>query len=73
MKDGVVITAGGPFSISIVVNGGGEEVNQESHYRSLLNVTGALYGVYQYTVFNRAMPNPVTYSYNVTQGECSRN
>ncbi len=63
--DNAVISDGGPYSISIAVNAVltdiPNQVNEvaymESRYRSTLVVTGALPGVYQYSVNNRAMTN----------------
>ena len=68
-RDGVVIDNEGPFNISIALNGCGVMVNQESHYRSTLTVTGDLPGMYQYSVANRATSTPLTQSYNVTPGK----
>ena len=38
---------------------------QDSHYHSILTVTGVLLGVYQYSVTNRATPGMVTDQMNI--------
>ena len=75
-RNGGVISDGGTYSISLAVN----EVNttrlgnaglfdsvilEESRYRSTLNVTGNLPGVYVYSVINRAMYEPRTSSFTI--------
>ena len=74
-RNGEVISDGGSYSISLAVN----EVNridvfqpdfddailQQSRYRSTLNVTGNLPGVYAYSVINRAMSAPRTASFTI--------
>ena len=74
-RNGEVISDGGSYSISLVVN----EVNRidvfqpdfedrilrQSCYRSTLAVTGNLPGVYVYSVINRAMSAPRTASFTI--------
>ena len=74
-RNGVNISDGGSYSISLTVN----EVNthrlgnamfdsailQESRYRSTLTVTGNLPGVYVYSVINRATSAPRTASFTI--------
>ena len=59
-RDGAVITNNGSYSISIWINhDGGQFPNQKAFYRSTLIVTGALPGVYLYSVNNKATPTSV--------------
>ena len=53
-RDDNVITDGGPYNISIAVNGNTWEVYYQMRYRSTLTVTGYLPGLYQYSATNRA-------------------
>ena len=65
-RNGVPITNGGSFSISIGVNGVTDpRAYENSRYRSTLTVTGSLPGVYQYSVSNRATPNTTLTSINI--------
>ena len=64
-RDGQVITSGGPYIISIAVNGNTEIVYYRSRYRSTLTVTGYLPGLYQYSVTNRATPSVLTSSITI--------
>ena len=79
-RNGVIISDGGSYSISLAVN----EVNmhklgstlfdgmvlQESRYRSTLTVTGNLPGEYVYSVSNRAMSTPRTASFTIEGAYC---
>ena len=74
-RNGEEISDGGSYSISLAVN----EVNRidvfeddfdnrilvQSRYRSTLNVTGNLPGVYVFSVINRAMSAPRTASFTI--------
>ena len=74
-RNGEVISDGGSYSVSLAVN----EVNRidvyeddfdnvilrQSRYRSTLNVTGNLPGVYVYSVINRAMSALRTASFTI--------
>ncbi len=64
-RNGEVITDGGPYSISIAVNGDSTTVYQQSRYRSTLTVTGTQPGLYEYSVTNRATTTPRTSSFNI--------
>ena len=65
-RNGVPITHGGPFSISIGVNGLTDpKAYDNSRYRSTLAVNGRFPGVYQYSVSNRATPNTLTSNINI--------
>ena len=73
-RNGVTISDGGSYSISLTVPGVTEyflfnldtQIFQQSRYRSTLTsstVTGNLPGVYVYSVINRAMSTPRTSSF----------
>ena len=71
-RNGEVISDGGPYSISIRVNGVFSNniptamsriVTQESRYRSTLVVAGYLLGIYEYSVTNRATRTTVVDSF----------
>ena len=72
-RNGVTISDGGSYSISLTVPGvtstdtrdliAVNQIFQESCYRSTL--TGNLPGVYVYTVINRAMSAPRTASFTI--------
>ena len=74
-RNGEPISNGGSYSISLVVPGvtdrrsnvltGISQIFQQSRYRSTLNVTGNLPGVYVYSVINRAMSTPMTDSFTI--------
>ena len=74
-RNGVTISDGGSYSISLTVPGvTGRDSNslvavsqifQQSRYRSTLTVTGNLPGVYVYSVINRAMPAPSTARFTI--------
>ena len=74
-RNGVAITDGGSYSISLTVPGvtstytgplmAVNYIFQQSHYRSTLTVTGNLPGVYVYSVINRAMSAPSTASFTI--------
>ena len=53
-RNGAVITDGGPYSISIAVDGHSDTIYREGRYRSTLIVSGNLPGLYQYSATNRA-------------------
>ena len=63
-RNGEVINDGGSYSISISVSVH-EEAFTMSRYVCMLNVTGNLPGVYQYSVSNRATSNMLTASYAI--------
>ncbi len=68
-RNGVALTNGGSYSISIMIdNEAGEFTNDRlfnAYYRSTLIVTGVLPGVYQYSVNNRATPTSVDRDINI--------
>ncbi len=68
-RNGVVITNGGSYSISFSINCDAGRFTIErlvnSYYRSTLIVTGALLGVYRYSVNNRATPTSVDRDINI--------
>ena len=74
-RNGVNISDGGSYSISLTVPGvpsrDAESLNvvnqifQQSRYHSTLTVTGNLPGVYVYSVINRAMSEPRTASFTI--------
>ena len=64
-RNGEVITDGGPYSISIAVDGDSETVYQLSRYRSRLTVSGNLPGLYQYSATNRATTTTRTGSHTI--------
>ena len=74
-RNGEPISNGGSYSISLAVPGvtsrssnvltGISQIFQQSRYRSTLNVTGNLPGVYVYSVINRAMSAPRTASFTI--------
>ena len=72
-RNGVTISDGGSYSISLTVPGVDRfnlfeldtQIFQQSRYRSTLTVTGSLPGVYVYSVINRAMSAPRTASFTI--------
>ena len=74
-RNGVTISDGGSYSISLTVPGVTEyflfnldtQIFQQSRYRSTLTVIGNLPGVYVYSVINRAMSRstPRTASFTI--------
>ena len=72
-RNGVTISDGGSYSISLTVPGVTDkflfrldtQIFQQSRYRSTLNVTGNLPGVYVYSVMNKAMSAPRTASFTI--------
>ena len=74
-NNGVTISDGGSYSISLTVPGvtsrdtsglvAVSQIFQQSRYRSTLTVTGNLPGVYVYSVINRAMSAPRTVSFTI--------
>ena len=74
-RNGVTISDGGSYSISLTVPGVNSrstgvlmaisQIFQQSRYRSTLTVTGNLPGVYVYSVINRAMSTPRTSSFTI--------
>ena len=74
-RNGEVISDGGSYSMSLAVNEVNridvflpdfeDEILRQSRYRSTLNVTGNLPGVYVYSVINRAMFAPRTASFTI--------
>ena len=78
-RNGVTISDGGSYSISLTVPGVDRfgvfrldtQIFQQSRYRSTLTVTGNLPGVYVYSVINRAMSAPRTASFTI-EGTYSR-
>ena len=74
-RNGVAISDGGSYSISLTVPGvtsrvsdflmGISQIFQQSRYRSTLTVTSNLPGVYVYSVINRAMSAPRTASFTI--------
>ena len=74
-RNGVTISDGGSYSISLTVPGvtsrntidliAVSQIFQQSRYRSTLTVTGNLPGVYVYSVINRAMSTPRTASFTI--------
>ena len=59
-RNGQVITNDASYTIAIQVNQGAGAHFAYSRYRSTLNMTGRLPGVYQYSVTNRATSGIVT-------------
>ena len=80
-RNSVTISDGGSYSISLTVPGVTDSrarfltanslIFQQSRYRSTLNVTGNLPGVYVYTVINRAMSTPRTANFTIEGMETS--
>ena len=74
-RNGVTISDGGSYSISLTVPGVtsvnvsrlilDNQIFQQSRYRSTLTVTGNLPGVYVYSVINRAMSAPRTANFTI--------
>ena len=74
-RNGVPISDGGSYSISLTVPGvtstntrdlmAVNQIFQQSRYRSTLTVTGNLPGVYVYSVINRAMSAPRTANFTI--------
>ena len=64
-RNGEEITDGGPYSISMAVNGAGKAVYNQSRYRSMLTVTGTLPGLYEYSVTNDATNSMMTSTFNI--------
>ena len=64
-RNGIEISDGGAFSISIAMDGRVASDTVNSRYRSTLTVTGRLTGVYQYSVTNRATPGMMTSRFTV--------
>ena len=74
-RNGVTISDGGSYSISLTVPGVTDSgtsfltanrlIFQQSRYRSTLTVTDNLPGVYVYSVINRAMSAPRTASFTI--------
>ena len=74
-RNGVTISDGGSYSISLTVPGvtttdtldliAVNQIFQQSRYRSTLTVTDNLPGVYVYSVINRAMSAPRTASFTI--------
>ena len=72
-RNGVTISDGGSYSISLTVPGVTRtdvfrldiQIFQPSRYRSTLTVTGNLPGVYVYSVINRAMSAYRTASFTI--------
>ena len=74
-RNGVTISDGGSYSISLAVPGvtgrssnvltSISQIFQQSRYRSTLTVIGNLPGVYVYSVINRAMSAPRTASFTI--------
>ena len=74
-RNGVTISDGGSYSISLKVPGvtsintnvlrAVSQIFQQSRYHSTLTVTGNLPGVYVYSVINRAMSSPRTSSFTI--------
>ena len=74
-RNGVTISDGGSYNISLTVPGvtskdtvvlmGISQIFQQSRYCSTLNVIGNLPGVYVYSVINKAMSAPRTASFTI--------
>ncbi len=68
-RNGVVINNGSSYDISFNINNDVGRFTIErlsnAYYRSTLIVTGALLGVYQYSVNNRATPTSVDSDINI--------
>ena len=65
-RDGQATVTDRAYSVSISANlTAGDVAYRESHYYSMLSVTGRLPGVYQYSVSNRVTPTPLTDNINI--------
>ena len=72
-RNGAIISDGGSYSLSLTVPGVDSlsfseldtQIFTQSRYRSTLNVTGNLPGVYVYSIINRAMSRPRTSSFTI--------
>ena len=72
-RNGAIISDGGSYSLSLTVPGVDSltfselntQIFQQSRYRSTLNVTGNLPGVYVYSIINRAMSTHRTSSFTI--------